>query len=777
MERPVPSYTTVYEQIKTRRRAMKTFTTMLVGTLAVAAFLCPVETLQADKGLCPKIWPLSDCNQNQIDDRCDVGELYWGDCQPCYLFSESPDCNENGIPDECEIHVDSWALENGSFCTAGCEPDCNNNGVPDECDIADGTSRDCNDDGIPNECEDNLENMACGTRYLCNICELDCGPPLDPCHVLGCGEAADCNANGLPDDCETSAFTLSSTLPLGFGPPPAPAWPVEYHFYNAPPAKGIVTFSFAAIGDLDDPPVEYVEVTLDKDPLPWLESIYGDAQHVNACERPATEDSFTMPATDFNDSLAFNGGDLVIKIRPSIYVEWDDDCHGAITVTVSYYTASDCNANDIPDVCEQDCNENGVPDDCDIADGTSLDCNANAVPDECDLSGGTSEDCNSNTVPDECDIAGATSADCNDNDTPDECDIADGTSEDCDVNGVPDECQEDCNSNGIPDVCDIMFGTSSDCNENGIPDECDLSDQTSQDCNENVVPDECDIASGTSEDCNDNGIPDECDLSDQTSQDCNVNLVPDECDIASGTSQDCNENGVPDDCDVFGGTSEDCNGNIIPDECDAVLGEGMNCNGDQVPDTCEAVSGAGSLWVRVEPARSEALPGGSGSPYKLLVQLDIGYECQCESHFKWVVSVDAESRAAALGENVADAVANTKEGWGVIYIKDAIIGPGQSYTVLAWDVTAEEFMEDTVGQASTNAWGDMACDGTYEPIMDPPVFYDPSPGLPDHVRDLYPPCDPDGSVDFSDELVFLSIMQGAQYCDECPSSCFCAGCD
>ncbi len=89
----------------------------------------------------------------------------------------------------------------------------------------------------------------------------------------------------------------------------------------------------------------------------------------------------------------------------------DDDGEGDACDTVT-----DCNSNNIPDVCETDCNLNGVPDDCDIANETSADCNANGIPDECD-------------------------PDCNGNGSPDSCDIENGDSQDSDGNGIPDECE------------------------------------------------------------------------------------------------------------------------------------------------------------------------------------------------------------------------------------------------------------------------------------------------------------------------------------------------
>ena len=64
-----------------------------------------------------------DCNNNGIDDECDVEN------------GTSTDCDGNGVLDECE-----WV-------------DCNSNGVLDICDILDGTSIDCNNNNVPDECE------------------------------------------------------------------------------------------------------------------------------------------------------------------------------------------------------------------------------------------------------------------------------------------------------------------------------------------------------------------------------------------------------------------------------------------------------------------------------------------------------------------------------------------------------------------------------------------------------------------------------------------------
>ncbi|HPF37566.1 MAG TPA: hypothetical protein PK093_02900 [Phycisphaerae bacterium] len=127
-------------------------------------------------------------------------------------------------------------------------------------------------------------------------------------------------------------------------------------------------------------------------------------------------------------------------------------------------------------------------------------------------------DCNANNIPDLCDIAAGAAIDCNANGAPDECDIAQHLS-------------EDCNANGIPDSCETAGGAAEDCNANGVPDECDIARHVSMDCNEDGVPDECAGASGSAPDCNGNGIPDDCDIANQTSADCDGDGTPDECGV------------------------------------------------------------------------------------------------------------------------------------------------------------------------------------------------------------------------------------------------------
>jgi hypothetical protein len=501
-----------------------------------------------------------DCNGNAVPDDCDIADGASNDlngngvpdeCEDCNANGipdaididdgTSVDCNGNGLPDECEIDENSQAPGGPYYCTEDCDPDCNVNGVPDECDIASGFSEDCNANGIPDSCDvDSGFSADCNEDGVPDECQTDCnenGVP-DDCDIDD-GTSEDCNANGVPDECDLDDGTLHDVN--GNGVP---------------------------------------DECEDCDGNGW----------------PDFLDIFQNPELDCND----NG------ILDVCEISEDSDAPGG-----PFY----CTEN-----CDPDCNVNGVPDACDIADGTSADCNENGIPDECeihvDTPGGPffcTEDC---------------APDCNANGVPDECDLADGTSEDANGNGRPDEC-EDRNGNGVLDPEDIANGTSLDCNGNGIPDECDVDPDdpdgdgsVSGDCNDNEIPDECDIAEGTEldldedgipdqcEDCNGNGDPDPWEILFQGLADCNENGIPDECEIDEDSEApggpffctedcdpDCNINGIPDACDIADGTSEDANANGIPDECESA----GDVNGDGVVNVQDLLLLLGAWGMCPEP--------------------------------------------------------------------------------------------------------------------------------------------------------------------------------
>ncbi len=116
-----------------------------------------------------------DCNDNGIEDDCDIECGSAGtrcDVVGCGTFA---DCNDNVIPDVCEPNED-----------------CNNNTVPDVCDIGSGSSGDCNNNLVPDECESDLD---CNGNSVPDICDI------------ATGTSKDCNGNDVPDDCDIATST------------------------------------------------------------------------------------------------------------------------------------------------------------------------------------------------------------------------------------------------------------------------------------------------------------------------------------------------------------------------------------------------------------------------------------------------------------------------------------------------------------------------------------------------------------------------------------------
>ncbi|NOX57623.1 MAG: S8 family serine peptidase [Planctomycetes bacterium] len=152
-----------------------------------------------------------DCNQNSINDVCDVADGTSDDCNANVVPDEceASDCNTNGVLDSCEL-------------TAGSASDCNGNSVPDECELEVAGSGDCCQLGHGAGCSNpTIEACVCASNPSCcddtwdNTCiflveQLGCGacdglldPDCDNSGILDVCEAHDdCNANGVPDVCE-----------------------------------------------------------------------------------------------------------------------------------------------------------------------------------------------------------------------------------------------------------------------------------------------------------------------------------------------------------------------------------------------------------------------------------------------------------------------------------------------------------------------------------------------------------------------------------------------
>ena len=65
-----------------------------------------------------------DCNENGIEDACEIDEAL------------TPDCNCNQLPDECELAAGSAVDEDANGVIDACETDCDDNGVHDALAVA-----------------------------------------------------------------------------------------------------------------------------------------------------------------------------------------------------------------------------------------------------------------------------------------------------------------------------------------------------------------------------------------------------------------------------------------------------------------------------------------------------------------------------------------------------------------------------------------------------------------------------------------------------------------
>lgn len=517
-----------------------------------------------------------------------------------YVNFKDPDCNQNGIDDACELSCG----KQGDFCFGkpgcGTGKDCNQNGALDVCEP--GGNEDCNHNGEPDICD--LESY----RRDYQTAKWNLG--TDAGHLIwlntfvvrsGASEIAEIRlawgdiAAGTPTTLAiwgdpTDDFDPHDAKLLWKSAKPIPAESTGNGL--------VVSVEIDPVNVGEEGEVFYVGAYV---------PMQGLAYPAPLCESVEANVAWFAEGSNL-ENLAGNNNTLMAldeALPPGVFGAFlvrcistaERDCNGNGVMDfcdIDGGLSKDVNRNAIPDECEPDCNENGLPDAWEIDQGLVSDCNDNLVPDDCDIAGGYSKDCNLNGIPDDCDIVGGFSKDCNRNGRPDDCDIAGGFSEDCNVNGVPDTCdiagglENDVNGNDIPDSCEpdcdgdeipdeyaSVNGLVPDCDRNLIPDSCDLIAGTHADIDKNKVPDIC------QPDCDQNGLPDSYDVARGVVPDCNENGVPDGCDLSSGIYSDLNRNGIPDDCEP------DCDDNDIPDDLDLASGEARDCNGNQILDSCE----------------------------------------------------------------------------------------------------------------------------------------------------------------------------------------------
>ncbi|NRA74666.1 MAG: HYR domain-containing protein, partial [Planctomycetes bacterium] len=301
------------------------------ATVAATGRWCLGSSHPAEYAATERLIPLPDCDENGIEDPCDLFQGTGQDCNldgevdSCQIASgEVSDCNLDGIPDQCQ-------LDDGS------EPDCNSNGVVDSCDIATNTSPDCNGNGIPDDCETDC-NMN-GVEDGCEIADglaFDCNGngTLDVCDIAS-GTADDCNVNAIPDSCDVNS------------------------------------------GLADD-----CNLNLTLDVCEILLGIADDCNSngdIDLCELESGT------SEDCNENSVPDICDIAFGFSP--------DCNGNLNPDECELASGDqpdCNSNGVIDSCDisssfsGDCDLNLIPDECDVAAG-AIDCDGNLIPDVCEV--------------------------------------------------------------------------------------------------------------------------------------------------------------------------------------------------------------------------------------------------------------------------------------------------------------------------------------------------------------------------------------------------------
>ncbi len=584
-----------------------------------------------------------DCNNNGIEDRCDVSCGLPGCLVPnCALKA---DCNGNFVPDDCE-------------------PDCNNNGIADRCDIANLTSLDCDANAVPDECEPLVD---CNNNLVRDACEAYADPLLDA------------NDNGILDSCEPPLVGINRYVDDDAPGDPVPGWPLG----SDPLENGTPSHPFDAIQ-------EAIWAAADGDTVVVRDGTYlgpGNRELFYGGKRIAVRsengpDSCIIDLQGFFLGAFFQNEGLFSRLEgfhfsnlhsnqqsanPGIFASSGSptvvNCRfttngnrsvGAILTSSSRTVFSRCEfvgmqravrcftSRPVLSNCifrggtvgvlsengngTADCVNSSSPriinstitgftigvqaatgsvvlvsDSVVWGNGTELTASlADLFASHSDVEGGYPGLGNINAAPMFVDAvngdlrisAGSPCIDAGDN--------ISNPLEATDFKGGPRQFDDPATSDtglGTPPIVDMGAHEWADCNGNGIDDSVDIALGTSRDCNGNFVPDECeafvdcnvttirdicDIADGTSQDCNHNFVPDECDVSSLASDDCNGNIVPDECE------SDCQPNGIADACDISSLTSADCTSNGVPDECES------DCNGNLISDSCDLAACAGA---------------------------------------------------------------------------------------------------------------------------------------------------------------------------------------
>jgi subtilisin-like proprotein convertase family protein len=341
-------------------------------------------------------WVPADCNDNGVIDTDDLAKGTSLDCNGNSVPDEcEDDCDENGIPDECDISGGA-ADCNGDGTLDSCEPDCDGNGVVDECEIAGGFADDCDGNGIPDPCDLDCDGNGvvdeceiaggfaddCDGNGIPDPCDLDCDGNglVDSCEVSG-GFQTDCDGNGLIDPCEPdcNADGIADICQIETRYSTFEPIPIEYS--NTYTDTITITdpgtvLDFDVYVDFEHSYGGVFEIFLDlpsgnavllhanyagnngphgDDYFPrWYDSIANGTSDTPFAYENLLNQLGTVAAGEYTLRIVVNGGGT-----------YENQWRGwGLRIRTETAALADCDADTIPDVCEEDCDGNGVPDEC-----------------------------------------------------------------------------------------------------------------------------------------------------------------------------------------------------------------------------------------------------------------------------------------------------------------------------------------------------------------------------------------------------------------------------
>ena len=255
---------------------------------------CRVDMGAFETGGAPAI---EDCNNNSIDDYCDV------------FYGDSADCNRNHIPDDCET-------------------DCNTNGVPDDCDIAGATSIDCNTNGIPDDC-DAQSAADCQRNGIPDTCEL-AEPQVSAPAADNCADAPIIRT-GLAYGADLETATNDGAASCGVSAYSSDVW-LRY----TPVADGVATATTITTNIYHDTVI----------------SVHTTCPGAEANEL-ACNDDIDFANRQFNSTVTFDviAGQTYF-IRAAGYFGLENEFEVIVEGPDYVPTAVDCNTNAVPDTCD-----------------------------------------------------------------------------------------------------------------------------------------------------------------------------------------------------------------------------------------------------------------------------------------------------------------------------------------------------------------------------------------------------------------------------------------